>query len=315
MGNFVTEILEGHGQEEDPPMTALAEPVAWCNISRQVRANMGLGRDKFARLLQVSPRTVMRWENCESEEPIIPQSIQRMKLLALYLNSDEIENQQSILADLLRQASEMRCGYERRATNIKEYDISLSSELPAWMEDLCRLREEQNWRAISLMGPHFLSRETPVGDQARIEGVLALWLGNSFFMLGEPNKALGFYEHALQLEGLPPVLRCILHSNKGYALIRMSQFEQAESALRESLRIDPQHRGALRNRIALYSLAEDNAAAYEAARDLLSRYPEAQDPESELGRLLLSDPDLRNFRSTDEFGRAFPALAERSLAA
>jgi len=315
MRYYVSEFLEGPGQKEATIMPVLAEPIVWSQVSRQVRANMGLGRDKFARLLQVSPRTVMRWENGDGEETIVPQNVQRMKLLALYLNNDEIEDQQAILADLLQQASEMRSSYERKATTIREYDVALSAPTPPWFEDLCRLRQEQNWRAILLMGPHFLSSQVPEGDQAQIEAVVSLWVGNAAFMLGEPHRSLELYGQALRMPGLPAVLRSVLYSNKGYALIRLNQFEEAETALRESLRIDPQHRGALRNRLALCSLQEDERAAFEAALDLKSRYPEADDAQSELGQLLLQDPDLRFFRTTDAFTRAFPALAERSLAA
>lgn len=317
MGIYVSEILEGPGQKGASAMPALAETMEWSTISRQIRSNMGLGRDKFARLLQVSPRTVMRWENADGGEPIMPQNIQRMKLLALYLNSETIEDQQAILTDLLQQASELRSQYERKATTIREYDIVLHSDLPPWFEDLSKLRAESNWRAILLMGPHFLPRRAAAGtDQARIEAVVSLWVGNAAFMCGDPQSALEYYERALETAGnLPPVLRAVLHANKGYALIRLNQFDAADSALRESLRIDPAHRGALRNRLALYSLAEDEEAAYEAALDLKSRYAETDDPARELGQLVLQDPDLKFFRSTESFSRAFPALAERSIAA
>ncbi len=315
MSSFVSEIWNVPRQKGEREMAESAETVCWSGVSRQIRANMGLGRDKFARLLQVSPRTVMRWENCDPEMQILPQNVQRMKLLALQLDSEEIENQQAILADLLQQASELRSGYERRATTIREYDIHLAKELPAWFEDLCHLRQEKNWRAITLMGPHFLSDKPVAGDQARIEAVVLLWIGNAAFMLGEPHKALSCYEKALVMPELPSVLRCILFSNKGYALIRMNRFQEAETALRESLRIDPQHRGALRNRLALFSLSDDEEAAYQAALDLKSRYPEADNPASELAQLILQDPDLKCFRASASFARAFPALAERSMAA
>ncbi len=295
----------------------IMEPIehdSWSHISRQVRANLGLGREKFARLLQVSPRTVLRWENVEGEEPIIPQSVQRMKLLALYLNSNELEDQQAILADLLQQASSLRCQYERKATTIKEYNIQLQEALPAWFQDLCRLRAEQDWRAVLLMGPHFLN-DSRSGEAGLIQAVLCLWIGNAAFMLGEPQRALTYYERALESESLTVMVKSILFSNKGYALIRLHQYEQADTALRESLRIDPHYRGALRNRLALHSLNEDENAAAEAALDLKSRYPEAEDPTSELGRLLLQDPDLRFFRGSNAFGRALPGLAQRSVAA
>ena len=86
-------------------MTAMAAQdtgtEAWDRISRQVRSNMGLGRDKFARLLQVTPRTVMRWENGEGDVKIVPQGIQRMKLLALSLNELDEAHDQAVLGDML----------------------------------------------------------------------------------------------------------------------------------------------------------------------------------------------------------------------
>jgi tetratricopeptide (TPR) repeat protein len=291
----------------------IAEPKArWDAFSRQVRSNMGLGRDKFARLLQVSPRTVMRWENGQDGETVVPQSVQRMKLLALSLSPEEIDRQQDVLADLLTQASDLRSRYEQKATTIREYGLRLEPPLPSWFRDLNRLRKERNWSALALMGPHFLAHPQGNGAERQplMESLVCLWVGNAAFMLGDPHKALLFYERALTAGAPPAVLHCVLLSNKGYALMRTHDYEAAGEAFEESLRLDPAHRGALRNRLALFSLTEDEAGALRASTALLKQHPEGDDPHSELGRLLLEDPDLKLFRQTETFARAFPGLAK-----
>ena len=291
-----------------PPLNGMHEP--WDRISRQLRTGMGIGRDKFARLLNVSPRTVMRWENGGDGGRVLPQGVQRMKLLALSLDANADDHQQEIIENLLEEAAQIRSQYEQRATSFKRYRIDLDPPPPAWFDDLLRLKREANWSALLLMAPHFLPREQDRNAvlHPAVESMVYLWVGIAAFMEGYPQKADYYYGRGLEIEHIPTIVHCVLLSNKGYALIRLRKFDEALEAFEACLRIDSSHRGALRNRLALFSQTGDEAAARRAAAQLLERYPEAGDPESELGQLILADPDLVQFRETKSFGLAFPDL-------
>ena len=267
---------------------------AWDRISRQVRSNMGLGRDKFARLLQVTPRTVMRWENGEGDVKIVPQGIQRMKLLALSLNELDEAHDQAVLGDMLQQATTLRADYESKATTIRLYEVGFQGEPPVWLDDLIRLKSQKNWSALALLGPHFLpSGEGPSQSlQPDYEALLCLWIGLASFMEGAPQKAVEFYERGLALSPVPQMVRCVLLSNCALASIRMQRFEPAALNLLECLRLDPKHCGALRNRMVLHAQTDNESEFIAAAWALADQHPEATDPNSELGRTVREDPDL-----------------------
>jgi tetratricopeptide (TPR) repeat protein len=309
-------------------MTIETSEISWDGLSRQIRNSMGIGRDRFARLLQVAPRTVMRWENGENGQTIVPQGVQQMKLLALSLRSgDEEEEQQEILSSLLGQASSLRAKYEAKSTTIKTYDVPLDIAPPPWFDDLLQLKKEKNWRALLLMGPHFLPQRKPGSSNGNgnghhgngssalsplAESMACLWIGNAAFMEGDPFQAIEYFDKGLDTKVPSKVLRCVLLSNKGYALTRCGKLREAVEALDASLAIDRSHRGALRNKIVAYSHAHDERGAFAAACELLERYPKAGESGSELGQLLVADPDLKFFRETKSFARAFPGLAEQS---
>ncbi len=308
-------------------MTVETNEVSWDSLSRQIRTSMGIGRDRFARLLQVVPRTVMRWENGEKGQTIVPQGVQQMKLLALSLRSNgEEEEQQEILSSLLGQASSLRAKYEAKSTTIKTYDVPLDIAPPPWFDDLLQLKKEKNWRGLLLMGPHFLpQRKTgssngngnghngngSAGLSPLAESMACLWIGNAAFMEGNPFQAIEYYDRGLETKVPSDVLRCVLFSNKGYALTRSGKLPKAIEALDASLAIDGSHRGALRNKIVAYSHVHDEQGAFTAACELLEEYPAAGEKDSELGQLLVSDPDLKFFRETKSFSRAFPGLAKQ----
>ncbi len=307
-------------------MTVETTEVPWDSLSRQIRTSMGIGRDRFARLLQVAPRTVMRWENGENGQTIVPQGVQQMKLLALSLRSNgEEEEQQEILSSLLGQASSLRAKYEAKSTTIKTYDVPLDIAPPPWFDDLLQLKKEKNWRALLLMGPHFLPRRKAGSSNGNgnghngngssglsplSESMACLWIGNAAFMEGDPFQAIEYFDRGLDAKVPSDVLRCVLLSNKGYALTRCGKLPESVETLDASLAIDPSHRGALRNKIVAYSHANDEQGAFTAACELLEKYNEASKKDSELGQLLLADPDLKFFRETKSFSRAFPGLVE-----
>ena len=281
----------------------------WDLVSRQVRANMGLGRDKFARLLQVSPRTIMRWENGQDGETIVPQGIQRMKLLALSLDATAADGQQAIINEMLTEAASLRAGYEQKATTIRRYEIDLDGPAPAWLDDLMRLKREKNWSALTALGPHFLATG-PLS--APVESLVCLWIGLAAFMEGTPLAAVEYYDRGIAVADAPELVRAVLLANKGYALIRLRRMPEAAEALEACLAFDPAHRGALRNLIVLHSQNEDYEDAARAAAALRDSHPEADDPNSELGRALLEDPDIAAFRTTEPFARVLRGLAQHA---
>jgi transcriptional regulator with XRE-family HTH domain len=285
------------------------ESEGWDRISRQVRANMGLGRDKFARLLQVTPRTVMRWENGEGDEKIVPQGIQRMKLLALSLNALDEAHDQAVLGDMLQQATTLRADYETKATTIRLYEAGFEAEPPVWLEDLIRLKSQKNWSALALLGPHFL----PSGEGVtavlapEYEALVCLWIGLAHFMEGAPQKAAEFYERGLTLSPVPQIVRCVLLSNCALASIRLRRFEPATFMLFECLRLDPTHRGALRNRMVLHAQTDNESEFIAAVWALAEAHPEVRDAESELGRDVRQDPDLATMVKAGVLDKALSA--------
>lgn len=290
---------------------------AWDEISRRIRASMGLGRDRFARLLGVTSRTVMRWENGQNGERVQPQGIQRVKLLALSLNASSTEaDQQDVIAVMLDQAAELRAAYERKAATIRTYEIELNESLPIWFEDLSKLKQDQNWSAILLMGPHFIG---PLNNQMEalhssfpkcVEVLTSLWIGIAAFMLGQPQNAEKWYARGIEAlnDQMPNILRCVLYSNRALALIRLRRFAEALVLLEKCLAVDPKHRGALRNLLALHSHQNNEQEASAIAQQLVDTYPDTKNPHSELGRLIMEDPDLTEFRMMNAFKEVMPQL-------
>jgi tetratricopeptide (TPR) repeat protein len=294
----------------------------WGKISYDLRQEFRVGRDRFALLLGVSAKTVLRWER----HGVAPHPPQQTKLLLLREQilgnltgkSEEMEWLKSLIdrfpslvevvvERLWEKIQPMREAREKKNTH-RAYSYSKPSEaLPSWWYKLRERFEKEDWQVLIDFGAEFDFKTCPPPERAQAQN----WLGVAWFRMGHYEKARKILEEARDGGAYGPNRSSIL-TNLALVYTRVHEFHLAESSIGEAVEIDPRWLPGLFNGVSIGSLKKDERLSARWAEEIIKYYPEAKDPLSKLAREILADPDLEWFRATKTFQLLLPELIKDS---
>ena len=108
-------------------------------------------------------------------------------------------------------------------------------------------------------------------------------------------------------------IRLRAHVNLTQLHILENKLQLADRDVTNALAIRESYDAALLNGLCVASRMKSRSKCASRAQLLLVHHPEANDPRSFLGGLIVSDDDLTFFRSTKLYAKYFPGLAEASV--
>lgn len=322
----------------------------WKTISWQTRKELGVGRGRFAKILGVSPQTVLRWEQGEAlpgpkyraklafllnemhpegvpEQPINPEDKNRKEkkmsgwatvLIAQTLSSAARLLTKEIVAELVRQLLAALIRREKKTPHIHRDIGDPKGEVPPIWYVLRQYAKEEKFKEINEVGSALIeegvAERWPSPERERFYD----WVGVGAMRNGEAMRAISLFNDAI--DGTDdPRIRVSAYSNLSWVYLHLNRPELARQAAEKALQIDSTYEAAIYNRLCIASeeRREEDFVAY--AEQLLQNHGEAaNDPESHLGKALLSDSDLDYFRSALDSGRVFkklfPGLTREDLA-
>lgn len=255
----------------------------------------GLGSQRIANILGVSLRTVNRW--LDGAEPRASEK-EALEAVGQFLEGQQAR---TLLSDRL--VVEIEKARQLSSTVPLFFEGNLTRG-PDWYEDLKGDFGARSFPAVWKYGNHFAAWIEELPSPAR-EAALNM-LATSAFWMGKYEEARVRYDALRRCESVP--VRTWVLSNLGCLQMTLGDFDAALADLAAALQLSPSFSMALYNRLCVYSLRENAAEAENAAVDLLLHHADYDEAGTEHSRQVMTDPDLRWFRSTASFGKLFPRL-------
>lgn len=296
-------------------MSPQDEKKVWASISRRLRESLALGRDRFAKLLSVSPKTVWRWE----KERVLPGPRQKEKLAFLFqytkpqpITRSNIGGKEmsSFVVELFVRAvlsavskisgkvfdqvieRLMRTRIDREKKSPHVHADEDHRDLPEEWYALRRYVKEEEWQVVYDFGSLVLKNcKLPPHIAAKTLN----WRGIAAFRLGRYDEARQLFNSALRNADEKERRRIL--SNLAFLHFRIGKLERAKDLARQSIEKDDSFDAGLYNCL-MVACAEGSRGDCRRYFGLLQTYhpTEVEDPNSPLGRGLRSDPDLEFMR-------------------
>jgi tetratricopeptide (TPR) repeat protein len=333
--------------DESISPTAPQQVEDWATYVRDFRLSLNMGRDRFARVLNLqSARSVLRWEMGDRDPKTGQRVLQRpspqlqerlMKIKAELkpaqipptsgLDSREGNTFSSRLdqivvalrADtpdrkILREALELiQEAIRRREASgpVDKRNVDRTKPAPDWLKFLLELLDEKEWLTAARVAPHFSAlAETLDADGQCL--YLLRW-GIAAGRSGDPKTQALLCDLGIDIaknDGSVPAIRLRgLLVGRGCALVRMGEYKSAKQAFEEALGLDRDDpQAALYNLLTVSSLMHDLAGCENYSDILVKKFNNADDPDDPLGHAIATDADLEWWRAQDSFTRFFTHL-------
>jgi len=282
-----------------------------------VRKSLAIGRDRFARVLDVSPKTVMRWERfhveprtkqkellakmiegiqCNSLGAVINAATvneakeEEVRLVGAFLDSIR-ELREEAFDRCMEKYSEMRIQREKKSPHVhvpQSSDEDIQNE-PYDYRTLLEYVRRQHWQVVIDFGPIVMRnrRLTEIAkDRTRN------WIAIATMRLGRYSQARKLFEGLLENCGHRPTRIAVL-SNLAWVYIRLNLLDLARNIAEKSIEEDESWLPGLFNRLCVAS-AEKRRRDCRRYFKLLKQYHGdlLANPSSELAVGLRTDPDL-----------------------
>jgi tetratricopeptide (TPR) repeat protein len=277
----------------------------WGIYSQECRNSVNIGRDKFARVLGVSSRTILRWE----KENTVPNITQQAKITfireILHLISNETNQDQVLTSqekfDILHRASYEFKKYEKTGTIFHE---TYKLETDVFFKNIKKYVDKEKWDDIYHLIKPIIDEFPTILDKYKVTEKIRIlnWIGVSTFRQAIYKESLSFYKQAVKIANKDDKYLKVLFTNIGSNYLRLKDLKSASSYYKKALLIDPNFFPAHVNMITIDSLANQLDDAYNKHKKLLSII-ENNNQKEELIQLLTKaikeDLDFRNYKESN----------------
>jgi len=278
----------------------------WGKQSKEFRNIVRIGRDKFARVIGISPRTVLRWE----KEDAVPNVTQQAKITfvrrLLNLISDDTNQKDDLLSsqdkiDIIHRASIEFKNYEKTGTIFHEkYNL----ETNTFFQNIKKYVDKEKWEDIYCLIKPSIDECPEILDKYKVTEKIRIfnWIGVSSFRQAIYKESLNFYGKAVSIADKNDEYLKSIFTNIGSTHLRLKEFKSASSFYQKALLIDSNYFPAHINIITMYSIMHQFDDAYNQHKKLISII-ENNDRKEELIKLLnkaiSGDLDFRDYRESN----------------
>ena len=293
-----------------------SEKAVWGSISSQLRGNLHIGRDKFAKILGISAKTVWRWEKHDVEpspkqkeklahlfKDISPKPIKNKNTGGVEMSSQIIKNFIGKVLNGLRRLDgptfdqlveeHLKARRSRELTSPHVHrKIELKGEPKEW-EKLMEYVKDKQWKVVYDFG-QMIIKKYKLSLLAIISALNAI--GTAALRLGYYEEACLLFKEALR-DCVDEKRRRSIHANLAYAYLRMNKLDLAEKIAKKTIEKSKSYDVGLYNLLCIACAKESEKDCQKYFDLLLKFFPDdVKNPDSVLGRGLRNDDDLKFIR-------------------
>ena len=222
-----------------------------------------------------------------------------LRTMATFITSKTLEG-------LFERLRVYRLDREKRSPHTFDESIEMGVDTPEWWYGLETYVKGQKWEHIDQFRPLFVEHLRKANSPYRERGLM--WIAQAAHHRGYYEDAISIYESALDACKHEPI-RALILLNQATAYGHKGQLDKAVELVDKSLKINPRDDMANLNGMGAASLKKEATRCDYYAKQLKRFHPVADDPTSEIGKWILTDPDLEFYRTTPQFAALFSRLA------
>jgi len=214
----------------------------------------------------------------------------------------------AITRGMVRQLEKLIENLNEKSQNFNRELGGPKSDVPKWWWTAKRYCEREKWRGLRDFGEAIYEDKLPCAspDWERFLN----WVAVAARRTCDFDLSFKLFKDVVS-NCTDKDVRFQAFVNLSGLYLRVGEIKSAKKSIDEALSIISTHDVALLTSLCVSSRARDLGACEEITKKLLLYYPEADNPKSAIGESILSDPDLRFFRSSEIYSQLLSGLANR----